>query len=297
MFRAVNLGERWGREFIAWDTCPLHVPAIQATLPRLAAALARAAPDFVARSLFGVWIGSPHVVLVAKDSLPDAAARIDWARVLEPPLSAVAFHRTNQVGSAVFGGGPIVPIFGRADPSAPPVRAFRQIARTLLAEARDEAIRTLVADSPALVLDLYSGTGELALRLPETTGWIGIEASKDAVAYAGSLRDGKPTKHRAFAGFVEHRLRDARVRAEIDADYSVYLNPPRPGLGEAGRTLVSELIRERRPKAIVYLSCSASSLARDLAAFESVGARVESLQPFDFFPQTEHFETLAILRT
>jgi tRNA/tmRNA/rRNA uracil-C5-methylase (TrmA/RlmC/RlmD family) len=47
---------------------------------------------------------------------------------------------------------------------------------------------------------------------------------------------------------------------------------------------------------IAYLSCSAGTLARDLAGLESAGYVVCSLHPFDFFPLTHHVECLALLR-
>ncbi len=297
MFRAIPVGQKWGKQFVSWDTCPMHIEGIQATLPKLREALYRAAPEKIAESLFGVWIGGPHLVVIAKESLTTELRTIDWAKVLSEPLRQVWFHQTNQVGRSTFGEGPIVPIFGETVPVSTPIRAFRQISQTLLEQARTLAVAALLAESPSLVLDLYCGTGEIAHRLPANVGWIGIEASKDASAFAGALRvDGEVT-HAAFTGFVEHRLRDAKVLARIPDSYSLYINPPRPGLGEAGQELVLNLIRAKRPNKVVYLSCSASSLARDLRALESVGVVVSRLLPFDFFPQTEHFETLAILKT
>jgi 23S rRNA (uracil1939-C5)-methyltransferase len=296
MFRAIPIGEKWGKEFISWDTCPMHIEGIQATLPKLREALLRAAPGKIAETLFGVWIGSPHVVVIAKESFVAELRAIDWPTILCEPLRQVWFHQTNQVGRSTFGEGPIVPIIGEAVLGAPPIRAFRQISQTLLEHARKEAVSALLAESPTAILDLYCGTGEIALRLPAHIGWIGIEASKDASAFAGALRVDGEVPHAAFTGFVEHRLRDTKVLARIPDSYSLYLNPPRPGLGESGRELLVDLIRARRPKSVVYLSCSASSLARDLPALESVGMKILRLLPYDFFPQTEHFETLAILK-
>ena len=46
---------------------------------------------------------------------------------------------------------------------------------------------------------------------------------------------------------------------------------------------------------MIYLSCNPSTLARDLKALVANGYRVEALQPIDFFPQTAHVETVALL--
>ena len=51
-----------------------------------------------------------------------------------------------------------------------------------------------------------------------------------------------------------------------------------------------------RPDRMAYLSCSAGTLRRDLDALVQTGYAVERITPYDFFPQTHHVETLALLR-
>ena len=53
---------------------------------------------------------------------------------------------------------------------------------------------------------------------------------------------------------------------------------------------------EFRPERMAYLSCSAGTLSRDLAALTAAGYTVEALTPYDFFPQTRHVEILALLK-
>jgi 23S rRNA (uracil1939-C5)-methyltransferase len=71
----------------------------------------------------------------------------------------------------------------------------------------------------------------------------------------------------------------------------VIVDPPRSGLGET----VVETLAVNRPSLILYLSCSPSSQARDLAGLQARGYRVRSLEIFDFYPQTYHVESLAVL--
>lgn len=296
MVRAVNVAGKWEKELVSWNHCPLHIPAIQDTLTRLRGVLAKEAREVVENSLLGIWIGSPHVVIVGRDPMSESLAGIDWGKVLVNPLNRVWFHQASQVGKKVFGAGEIRQIFGAPADSLHPIRAFRQVARTLLQEARGQAIHSLMRESPILVLDLYCGSGDLSLEIPEGTAWLGIEHSKEAVAYANSLRSKKPGEHMAFEGGVAKRLKDPRVLERIRGTYAIFINPPRPGLLEDGRNQVRSLIRKKQPTSVAYLSCSVSSLARDLEMFISEGFEIESLQPYDFFPQTEHFETLALLR-
>jgi tRNA/tmRNA/rRNA uracil-C5-methylase (TrmA/RlmC/RlmD family) len=115
------------------------------------------------------------------------------------------------------------------------------------------------------------------------------------VKYANTLSVAGRKIHQAFVGAVEQRLADSRVAALICGKYSLYVNPPRPGVAPEAMERLVALIQKDPPEAIVYLSCSASSLARDLKILQRHGYEVKSLQSYDFFPQTEHFETLAIL--
>ncbi|MFS6827606.1 hypothetical protein [Cyanobium sp. ATX-6F1] len=48
---------------------------------------------------------------------------------------------------------------------------------------------------------------------------------------------------------------------------------------------------------MAYLSCNPATLARDLAMLCAEGRlTLTSVQPVDFFPQTSHVESLAILQ-
>jgi 23S rRNA (uracil1939-C5)-methyltransferase len=298
MERSIKIEGRWEKELISWDTCPLHIGAIQEMIPKLRKLLFEKAPQFIADNLVGIWLGSPHLVLVARGPNTEELRKIEWSEILVAPFDYVWFHANSQVGRKIFGHHPIELLAGPSDATdIHPIRAFRQVAQTLLVEARTLALEHLLKTCPSLILDLYCGTGDLSLLLPPETGWIGIEISQDAIRYANSLRNQDHTStHIAYAGTVEDRLRDPQVLAKIRLPYTLYLNPPRSGMSLKARERLLNLISEKPPNSIIYLSCSASSLARDLEKFDKAGYKIELLQPYDFFPQTEHFETLAVLR-
>jgi tRNA/tmRNA/rRNA uracil-C5-methylase (TrmA/RlmC/RlmD family) len=88
------------------------------------------------------------------------------------------------------------------------------------------------------------------------------------------------------------QVREWWSRRELEAELAAYVNPPRSGL-EGG--VAGALAEELRPERVAYLSCSAGTLARDLAAFEAAGYTVSAIRPYDFFPNTHHVETLALL--
>jgi tRNA/tmRNA/rRNA uracil-C5-methylase (TrmA/RlmC/RlmD family) len=72
----------------------------------------------------------------------------------------------------------------------------------------------------------------------------------------------------------------------------VIVDPPRSGLVEP----VIDALLGSGPPLILYVSCLAQSLARDLAVLTPAGFQVEHLELFDFYPQTYHVELLAVLR-
>ena len=71
----------------------------------------------------------------------------------------------------------------------------------------------------------------------------------------------------------------------------IFLNPPRKGCEKS----VLDAVIARKPSRLVYISCDPATLARDLKILTEGGLNLESIQPFDMFPQTSHVETVALL--
>jgi 23S rRNA (uracil1939-C5)-methyltransferase len=144
---------------------------------------------------------------------------------------------------------------------------------------------------PGAMVDAYCGIGTYTLPVA-AAGWQvhGIELSPEAVQQARTnARENGLTDRASFeAGVVAECLGEHLAHCDV-----LFLDPPRKGLEPA--TLAA--ILERPPAHLVYLSCDPATLARDLAQLVAHGGyQLESLQPLDFFPQTSHVETLAVLR-
>ena len=76
--------------------------------------------------------------------------------------------------------------------------------------------------------------------------------------------------------------------SKVDA---IIIDPPRDGLG---RKLVS-LISKLNAKKVIYVSCNAATLARDIKNFDDVGYKAKTIYPMDMFPHTEYVECVVLI--
>jgi 23S rRNA (uracil1939-C5)-methyltransferase len=141
------------------------------------------------------------------------------------------------------------------------------------------------------VLELYAGSGALALRLSARGARVThVESFQPAVALAERAAREQGLSLRALASDAGDALRLlVSERARFDA---VLVNPPRRGLEPEVRRLVGELA----PKLVVYVSCDPMTLARDADHFARLGQSLVQVTPFDMIPQSDAVETLALLR-
>ena len=139
---------------------------------------------------------------------------------------------------------------------------------------------------PASVWDLYCGVGGFALRCAAPGRAVtGVESSVEAVAGA------RLSAREAGLDGVRFEAGDATsfaLAAERQPDL-VVVNPPRRGIGpELSRWLEGSSVRH-----LVYSSCNAVSMARDLQAMPSL--RPRRARVLDMFPQTPHYEVVVLL--
>lgn len=155
-----------------------------------------------------------------------------------------------------------------------------------------ELIRRLQEEASPLrgkrVADVYGGIGIFGSLMAAEAQDVVIVESDPVAVEAGRLTAQTWERHNVefVVGRAEEVLEDA---GHCDV---VIVDPPRSGLGEDVR---AELLSGRSPL-ILYVSCLAQSLARDLAVLTAGGYRVHHLELFDFYPQTYHVELLAVLR-
>jgi len=141
---------------------------------------------------------------------------------------------------------------------------------------------TQAAQSARFVIDAYCGVGTLSLLLSaQAEKVIGIESVPEAIqdAQKNAAANGI-TNAEFFCQPVEKAL-DTLSQGDV-----VILNPPRKGCAPE----VIDAIHQER---VIYVSCDPATCARDLSRLK--GYTINSIQPFDMFPQTAHVETVVVI--
>lgn len=160
---------------------------------------------------------------------------------------------------------------------------------SLAAEVLYSIVRNYIGDTKdKVVFDLYSGTGTIAqLAAFVADEVIGVEIVEDAVKAAReNARLNGLSNCRFIAGDVLKVLDDLTEKPDV-----IILDPPRDGIHPKALPKILSYDVEH----IVYISCKATSLARDLPSFLEAGYRLEKACCVDQFCQTVHVETVTHL--
>ena len=164
-------------------------------------------------------------------------------------------------------------------------QAHKHAAATL-SEQVIEVEKLLDFDAGKQNLDLYAGAGLFSATSSvvfENANFTAVESSAKAVA-AGE----KSSVDLANLKFQKADvLKFLRTRAEGSFD-TVILDPPRSG---AASKVVNQLIR-LSPRNIIYVACDPVALSRDLQTLMAAGYQMKTIEAFDIFPHTHHFETV-----
>jgi 23S rRNA (uracil1939-C5)-methyltransferase len=263
-------------------------PATVEAIACLTAALVSAAPGLEAELEWAEDVlGSMRAVHVTVASGRDAGAVTALS-----PVAGVDGMSCSVVGESRDGGRQVwgvthVVDHVRAGGSgtiaiAHAARAFFQGNRYLLQPLVDDVVSRL--DGP--VLDLYAGVGIFAVTAA-AAGHRVTAIEGDPVSAADLLKNTAGRRGVvAVHGSVEGHL--AGPRAEVG---TVVMDPPRTGLSPAALAGVLAWA----PARIVYASCDAATLARDLRCCLDAGYRLTAIRGVDLFPRTGHVEAIVTL--
>ena len=173
-------------------------------------------------------------------------------------------------------------------------RVFSQT-NDAVAERLLEHVTNLIPERGALLIDAYCGAGFFAKHLLEKFDRIvGIDWDVHAIANAQENASDKETY---IAGDIDAVLQSRSGAVDFERrlgdrhSLTLIVDPPAAGLTSTGRRAIVELA----PSALIYISCNPPTLARDLATLHE-RFTIESVTPFDMFPQTAEIEVAVKLQ-
>lgn len=309
---AIGLLQAQSDALVAIATCPQLEPALGAWLPRWR----RDLEPWVARGEVSATLGSAglvvqvHGVALAAPGAAqaDPAAREDALRALgQGWMRRPVAQGAEIVGVRIELGGPVVTL-GAAqvwleddeDARRYGLGTFASAAGFSQASARgNAAIRAAVrAALGRLVVrrggpfargeELYAGSGNLTPLLAAAALEVRtVEFDADAVARAEAARPRWSEALPSLRGAVL-RVGDAGLAELATGDDVVWLlDPGRPGAAD-----VIARATQRPPGALVYVSCAADTLRRDLATLAAAGWSLLAASWVDTMPATPHFEVV-----
>lgn len=129
------------------------------------------------------------------------------------------------------------------------------------------------------VVDMYSGVGTIGIPVGANKL---VEIDEHNVAMATQNVGNKDVEvvHASAETALDH----------ITNGIVLIVDPPRAGLHKK----VTDRVMKSLPSKLIYLSCNATTQARDLALLQEKYT-IKSIEGFNFFPRTPHIESLAIL--
>jgi len=141
------------------------------------------------------------------------------------------------------------------------------------------------------VFDLYCGIGSITLFLAKHCKTVyGVEVHESSI---------KDAKYNAEMNNINNAVflkGDASNFADLIGDIRpdvVVVDPARSGLSKKAINNLKKISCSR----IVYVSCNVSTQARDIRQLmQDSTFRIESVKPFDLFPQTTHVEVVTVLQ-
>lgn len=147
--------------------------------------------------------------------------------------------------------------------------------------------RTNLPSPSPFIMDLYCGSGFFGIACAKAGAKVyGHELDAPAIELA--QKNAVNNNIAEQASFGAGPAEDLDWKA-LNPD-AVIIDPPRSGLHP--RAL--EMLLEKKPPTIVYVSCSYRRLVEELKQFKTL-YRVEAIEALDLFPQTPHVEVVAKL--
>jgi 23S rRNA (uracil1939-C5)-methyltransferase len=162
---------------------------------------------------------------------------------------------------------------------------FSQVYEEMNLELQQRIQRQMKELGVTCLLDLFSGTGNLSDTFASSGGRRVLIDS-----YFDTSDKTRPANFHQMDLYDEHTLPGFTRKSGSSGFDALLIDPPRRGFPELHRW-----VKKIKPRHVIYVSCNAFSLVRDLRNLDT-RFRFKSIQLLDMFPATSHFETLVVLQ-
>lgn len=296
----------WG---IDLTDCQLYLPAISRAIPVLADLIRRAGltPYSVQKrkgELKNILVTASdsgelmvRFVLRSKKLIVALKRELPWFHEQLPQLAVVSVNLLREHVALVEGDEEIILTERQTLPMQVNdltlhlrPQSFFQTNTEIAAALYRQGQEWVAKAQPGTLWDLYCGVGGFALHAAQVMGEgstvTGIEVSAEAIESA------RRTVAEYGLDGITFATGDATTFAlgQVEPPEVLVVNPPRRGIGGE----LADWIEKSGIDMVIYSSCNAKSLVKDLASMPSlkpVTARV-----VDMFPHSTHYETIVLLQ-
>jgi 23S rRNA (uracil1939-C5)-methyltransferase len=202
-------------------------------------------------------------------------------------MSISAVH-LNAESSVVLAGSEFVIMEVLGQPFRVSAGSFFQVnsemAEAMVKHVLEHVPGFVSLDPQTTLLDVHCGVGLFSAFLAPRVGrLIGVEAAPSAAEdFTVNLDEFENVE--LYEDVAENVLAQLAVQVDI-----VLVDPPRSGLEK----VALENILRLRPRLLIYVSCNPATLGRDARRLVEGGYHLETITPFDLFPQTYHIESIS----
>ncbi|HCE43203.1 MAG TPA: hypothetical protein DET40_06625 [Lentisphaeria bacterium] len=158
-----------------------------------------------------------------------------------------------------------------------------------------EPVKMVKESKATKFADLYCGCGFFSIAVAKSgiESVVGVDSDletiKSAIKNAASF--GLETTKCSFSAKSAEAYMTENSRKLKTDETVLLLDPPRGGLSSK---LKNQLV-STGVKKIIYISCAADMMARDMKLLCECGFKLKKIRLFDMFPRTSHFETIAYM--
>lgn len=168
---------------------------------------------------------------------------------------------------------------------------FIQINSFVNSKMLEQALTWLELKGEETVLELFAGFGNFSIPLAKRCAKVvAVEVAKQQVERGNKNAELAQCRNLEFVRADLSRPFTDYTFGKVKVDV-LFLDPPRAGAAD----VVADL-SYINPTSILYISCNATTFARDAAEIIRQGYSLEKVSMLDMFPQTAHAESMALFK-